>query len=81
VRLNASGIEPTPRLGDPVDPIVLDSLYDNFAEFRKAYDEDGMSVEEFSDFGPTRRTLRQFLGAVNDLEALIRDVTVPNPDR
>lgn len=81
VRLNKSGIEPKPRLDEPVRGEVLDSLYDNFAEFRKAYDPDGLAVSEFSDFGPTRRTLRQFLGAVGDLEALIRDVTLPNPDK
>lgn len=81
VRLNKSGIEPTPRLEEPVRAEVLESLYDNFAEFRKAYDVDGLAVSEFSDFGPTRRTLRQFLGAVGELEALIRDVTMPNPDK
>ena len=81
VRLNKSGIEPTPRLEEPVRAEVLESLYDNFAEFRKAYDVDGRSVSEFSDFGPTRRTLRQFLAAVGELEGLIRDVTMPNPDK
>lgn len=81
VRLNKSGIEPSARLDDPVRADVLDSLYDNFPEFRRAYEADGMAVEEFSDFGPTRRTLRQFLGANNELEAFVRDVTVPNPDK
>lgn len=78
-RLNRSGIEPTPRLEDPVAPAIVDSLYDNFGEFRKAYDEDGLTPGEFTDFGATRRTLRQFLAANSDLEALVRDVTLPNP--
>lgn len=79
-RLNASGIEPTHRLDDPVDPRIVEDLYDNFAEFRKAYDEDGMTVEQFTDYGATRRTLRQFLDANNQLESFVRDITLPNPD-
>jgi transaldolase len=78
-RFNASSIEPTGRLDDPVDPRIVDALYDNFAEFRKAYDEDGLSPAEFTQYGATTRTLRQFLQANTDLEALVRDVTLPNP--
>jgi hypothetical protein len=37
--------------------------------------------EEFTNFGATLRTLRGFLQSVNDLEALVRDITVPNPDK
>ncbi|HEY8285581.1 MAG TPA: transaldolase, partial [Chloroflexota bacterium] len=36
--------------------------------------------EEFDTFGATRRTLRQFLAACTDLDALIRDFMLPNPD-
>jgi transaldolase len=80
VRLNASGIEPVSRIHEPVDESIVSTLYNNFAEFRKAYDEDGMSEAEFSDFGATRRTLRQFLAATADLETLVRGVTIPDPD-
>ena len=80
-RINASSIEPTHRLDDPVDARIVEDLYDNFAEFRKAYDEDGMTPAEFTDFGATRRTLRQFLAANTELESFVRDVTLPNPDR
>jgi transaldolase len=80
-RLNASGIEPTHRLLDPVDPRIVEDLYDNFAEFRKAYDEDGLTPAQFTGYGATTRTLRQFLAANTELEAFVRDVTLPNPDR
>jgi len=80
-RLNASGIEPTHRLHDPVDPRIVADLYDNFAEFRKAYDEDGLAASEFTQYGATARTLRQFLQANNDLESLVRDILLPNPDK
>jgi transaldolase len=79
VRLNASGIEPVARIDDPVAKDVVDTLYEKFPEFRRAYDPDGMTVAEFQDYGATRRTLRQFLGACADLEGIIRDVLLPDP--
>ena len=80
-RINASSIEPSHRLDDPVDPRILEDLYDNFGEFRKAYDEDGLSIAEFTSYGATVRTMRQFLQANTDLESFVRDVTLPNPDK
>ena len=81
VRLNASGIDPLPRIDEPVADAVLDALYEKFPEFRRAYDADGMPVAEFEQFGATRRTLRQFLGACAELEGVVRDVLLPDPDR
>jgi transaldolase len=80
-RFAASGITVRPRIDTPVEPRVVDDLYSRFADFRRAYDPDGLSVDAFDDFAPTRRTLRQFLGACDDLRALVRDVMIPNPDR
>lgn len=79
-RLNASAIEPTHRLDDPVEPRIVEDLYDNFGEFRKAFDEDGLTPGEFTGYGATRRTLRQFLSANTELESFVRDVLLPNPD-
>ena len=79
VRLNASGIDPLPRLEQPIPSAILASLC-RLPEFRKAYDENGMSHSEFASFGPTLRTLRQFLAANADLEKFVRDVIVPDPD-
>jgi transaldolase len=81
VRLNDSGIEVKSRIDKPVDPKIVDELMARFPDFRRAYSEDGLSIEEFDDFGPTRRTLRQFIGACSDLAALVRDVMIPNPDQ
>ena len=80
-RLNASGIEVKPRIDDPVDQAVVAQLLAHFPDFHRAYSEDGLSAEEFDGFGPTRRTLRQFIGACADLTALVRDVMIPNPDQ
>lgn len=80
VRLNNSGIEPVSRMDEPVSPGVVAELYAKLADFRRAYDEDGLSPGEFLSFGATRRTLRQFLSATGELEWLVRDAVLPNPD-
>jgi transaldolase len=42
--------------------------------------EDAFSIEDFDTFGATTRTLRQFIGACADLNAIVRDQMIPNPD-
>ncbi len=81
VRLDRSGIAPVPRIDEPVDSALVGELQERFPEFRRAYAEGGLSVDEFDAYGATRRTLRQFVAAVADLGALVRDVLVPNPDK
>jgi transaldolase len=79
-RYNDSDVAVEDRMGRPVAPEIVDELYGKFADFRRAYDEDGMTIAQFDDFAPTRRTLRQFCKATDDLVAIIRDQFVPNPD-
>ncbi|MDO4548116.1 MAG: transaldolase family protein [Clostridia bacterium] len=43
-----------------VDPAIIDRLM-TMPEFRKAYEPDGMSVDEFITFGSCNRTLDQFV--------------------
>ena len=64
----------------PVDPPIVDGLYGKFAEFRRSYDENGMTVDEFDDYGPNVRTLRQFIDGYHSLVGTIRDLMLPNPD-
>jgi transaldolase len=80
VRFNASDIEVRSRIDDPVDTKIVDELTRKFPDFRRASTEGGITVEEFNSFGPTRRTLRQFISACHDLDALVRDFMIPNPD-
>jgi transaldolase len=80
VRFNASGIEVKSRMNNPVDPKIVDELFKRFPDFRRAYTESGLNSEEFDSFGATRRTLRQFIAACADLNAIVRDVMIPNPD-
>jgi len=79
-RFAASDIEVRARIKTPVDPRIVDDLSRRFAEFRRAYEADGLRIDEFDHFAPTRRTLRQFLSACDDLRLLVRDVMIPSPD-
>jgi transaldolase len=65
------------RIDVPVDPAILETLSAKVPEFRRAYDEDGMTPDEFDHFGATVRTLRQFLEADAQLDALVRDILIP----
>lgn len=76
--INDSDYKFEPRMDKPVDPYYLEQLR-RIPDFNRAYEEDGMSLEEFEDFGATRKTLRQFLEADADLDRLVRDVIVPAP--
>lgn len=80
VRFNASDIEPRPRMDEPVPGSVVRELSRKFPDFSRSYTENGLTPAEFDSFGPTLRTLRQFIGACDDLDGLVRDVLVPNPD-
>ncbi|WP_040155366.1 transaldolase family protein [Mobilicoccus massiliensis] len=77
-RFQASDIDPQPRIDVPVDAHVLETLK-TMPEFVKAFDVDGMTPEEFITFGATRKTLRQFLGADEDLDGIVRDILIPAP--
>src|SRR5579883_2944594 len=80
VRFNQSDIAITPRIDKPVPSPMVEELSAKFPDFRRAYNEGGLSIPEFDSFGPTRRTLRQFIAACHDLDAVVRDVLLPNPD-
>src|ERR1700680_976774 len=80
VRFNASDIEVRPRIDNPVDRRIVEELSKKFTDFRRAYTEGGLAVEEFDFFAPSRRTLRQFIAACHDLDGLVRDFMIPNPD-
>lgn len=80
VRFNASDIEVRPRIDEPVRGEIEHELSRKFADYRRASSENGLSIEEFDTFGPTRRTLRQFVSACHDLDGVVRDVLIPDPD-
>ena len=80
LKVNASDIEVRERMSMPVDSPIVEELYERIPDFRRAYDEDGMKIEEFDDYGATVRTLRGFIASAHDLMADVREFMLPNPD-
>jgi transaldolase len=71
-RFNASSVEVRSRIDDPVDPAHLAEL-GAVDDFVRAHEPDGLAIEEFDAFGPTRRTLRTFIGSYHDLLHLVTE--------
>jgi transaldolase len=80
LRFNASGIVPRPRMDEPVDPDLIADLYERIPDFRRAYEPDGMTPDEFESYGASARTLRTFIKSYHDLMGAIRDLVLPDPD-
>ncbi|CAD5989679.1 transaldolase family protein [Agreia sp. COWG] len=77
LRINENDISSEPRIDVPVDPHIIETLTLKVPEFSKAYDEAGLPIDDFENFGATRTTLRQFLDADAQLDALVRDIILP----
>jgi len=80
VRFNASDVAVVPRMDIPVREEIIDELERKFPDFRKAYEVDGMGLEEFEQYGATRRTLRSFILGYEKLLGIIRDFIIADPD-
>ena len=79
-QFNCSDIPVIERMQEPVCDEIIQELSRKFPDFRRAYDEQGLMEAEFDTFGPTVRTLRNFIASYHDLIAVIRDFMLPNPD-
>lgn len=77
VRYNNSDIEIKNTTELPENPAMIEELSRKFADFKRAYEPDGMVPEEFDNYGATRRTLKQFLGGYNSLVEVIRGLMIP----
>jgi transaldolase len=71
-RFNASSVEVRDRIDDPVDPRWIEEL-GRLPDFGHAYEPDGLTIDEFDTWGPTRRTLRAFVGSYHELLHLVSD--------
>ena len=73
-RFNASDVTIKNRMDIPVNPDIINELENKYLDFRRAYDENGMKVEEFDSFGATIMTLNQFCQATTNLILKIREM-------
>ncbi len=51
------------RLFNPVQPQVLETLLEKVPEFKQAFMEDGLTVEEFGEYGPVEYFRHMFVSA------------------
>ncbi len=56
----AEGIARVEKLDDPIDEAAVKRVMEALPEFKKAYDADGLSIDEFDEFGATVMTLEGF---------------------
>ena len=81
VRFNASTVPVISRIDQPVKPEIVEDLLQKFPDFARAYNENGLSPQQFDTFPPTVRTLRQFVEACHEMAGHVRDLMLPNPDK
>ena len=80
VRFEASGIDPVPRIEEPVPAALLEELIQRIPDFGRAYEPDGLTPDAFDTYGATVRTLRGFIGSYHELVGAVRDQVLPDPD-
>lgn len=71
-QFNASSIKVIPRMDQEVPLEILSQLEDNFDDFRRAYAETGMTIEEFASFDSSVNTLNGFLQGYDEFVAIVR---------
>ncbi len=71
-QFNRSNITVQRTIKNPVSPEIIQSLLEQFVDFKKAYNENELSINDFQSFGATIHTLRQFLEGYDTLIRLVR---------
>ena len=80
-RFSGSSVEVRSRIDEPVEPGIIAQLSEHFPDFRRGYEEDGMTIDEFGTLPPTVRTLRQFTPSYFDLVRTAHDIVLPELDK
>ena len=71
-RYNGSDVPIKNYMDIPVNPKIIGELEEKFIDFKRAYNENGMTVDEFDSYPATVATLKQFCQATTDLILKIR---------
>ncbi|WP_240915978.1 transaldolase family protein [Erysipelothrix sp. HDW6C] len=75
VRYNNSNVAIEENIHKHIPQPMLDELL-TLPDFKKAYEVDGMTVDEFAHFGPFKATMHQFLSGYDELVRIIRDIQI-----
>jgi transaldolase len=80
LKMNASDIEVKERMSNPVDTKIISEMLARIPDFGMAYEVNGMTLEQFDTYGATVRTLRGFVSSYHEVQGVIREIMLPNPD-
>lgn len=72
-RFNMSNIIVQERMQNSVCENTIKILKENFVDFSRVYEPNGMNAEEFESFGASVHTLKQFINAYHELLETIRE--------
>lgn len=61
------------RFHNPVPPLVIDELRKKLPDFRRGWDQNGLTVEEYEEFGPVELFRSMFLSSWNAVLAEIKN--------
>jgi len=75
-RFIRSDIEVINRMDSDVDSQLIAQLDTHFDDWKRAYEPDGMKLEEFTSFGASCATLTQFLSGYDHTVSIIRKLMV-----
>ena len=67
LELNASLSSVEPMIDSQVPDSIVDELLENLPNFKRAYELDGMEIEEFADYGPVMLFRTQFMNGYSRL--------------
>ena len=80
VLFNESGIPVRERIDEPAPTAAVEELLAKLPDFRRAFEPDGLALDDFDGYGATVRTLRTFISSYHDLVGVVRDFMLPSPD-
>lgn len=71
VSFNSADVDILDRIHQPIDKSIIEEL-NTLVDFRKAYEPDGLALQDFQRFAPFVATINQFLNGYDELVQLIR---------
>ena len=79
VRFNGSGIVPQPRIDVPVEPAIVDELLARIPDFERAYEPDGLAIDEFAALRRDRPHAARFVRATTTSRGRSATSSCPTP--
>ncbi len=79
-RLEGCMVPVDKRIDEPVPHQVIKELLTHVPEFSKIFEEEGMTVSQFEDYGAFRRTMREFFEGYEGFLEYLRKFMLPLPE-